>query len=212
MPAVAAGVIPRRGRPLRSATRRPLADTDRQTRTVALPPGRGLLSRLRLDTSSIEGSSRADARSTSSVMRHLPTDSRASPSRSLERGGSARPAVQTDGGTDPAYRTDVTLKVPEAALVRSVRIVEGRLVLSSLHGFVTADSAAARSRRQVSRVTFGSSPASAMSSSRARGCYPTASCACARSMATCGSRSMKCPPTRASWRWRSTARSARTSH
>jgi hypothetical protein len=117
-----------------------LADIKRQTRTVPLPPGRGITLEITIGQVAIEGSSRADAEI--EIVRHAPSaDGFARiPVEVTEEAEEVRVrAVQTDGGTDPAYRTDVTLKVPESALVRSVRIVEGRLVLSSLHGSVTAD-------------------------------------------------------------------------
>lgn len=46
-------------------------------------------------------------------------------------------ARQTDG-TDPAYRADVTVRLPRAALIELVQIVEGRLVIDGFTGSVTA--------------------------------------------------------------------------
>jgi DUF4097 and DUF4098 domain-containing protein YvlB len=117
-----------------------LADTDRQTRTVALPAGRGISLEITIGRVTIEGSNRADAQI--EIVRHAPTAEGFSriPVEVVEEEAEVRVrGLQSDGATDPAYRTDVTLRVPEAALVRSVRIVEGHLELSSLSGSVTAD-------------------------------------------------------------------------
>lgn len=41
-------------------------------------------------------------------------------------------AVQAEGGTDPALRADVVVRVPRAALIEKVHVIEGRIVI---HGF-----------------------------------------------------------------------------
>ena len=117
-----------------------LADTDRQTRTVALPAGRGISLEITIGRVTIQGSNRADAQI--EIVRHAPTAEGFAriPVEIVEDEAEVRVrGLQSDGATDPAYRTDVTLRVPELALVRSVRIVEGHLELSSLSGAVTAD-------------------------------------------------------------------------
>jgi DUF4097 and DUF4098 domain-containing protein YvlB len=48
-------------------------------------------------------------------------------------------AVQAEGGTDIAFRSDVTVRVPHAASIRAIRIMEGRLTLASLRGSVDAE-------------------------------------------------------------------------
>ena len=117
-----------------------LADTDRQTRTVALPAGRGISLEITIGRVTIQGSNRADAQI--EIVRHAPTAEGFAriPVEIVEDEAEVRVrGLQSDGATDPAYRTDVTLRVPELVLVRSVRIVEGHLELSSLSGSVTAD-------------------------------------------------------------------------
>jgi hypothetical protein len=47
--------------------------------------------------------------------------------------------LQADGGTDPSYRTDLILRVPRAATLAAVRIMEGRLTLTSFEGHINAD-------------------------------------------------------------------------
>jgi DUF4097 and DUF4098 domain-containing protein YvlB len=48
-------------------------------------------------------------------------------------------AVQSDGGTDPAFRTDVTLHVPRDAKLGPIHVLEGRVTLTSLHGSIALD-------------------------------------------------------------------------
>lgn len=117
-----------------------LADTDRQTRTVALPPGRGLSLEITIGRVAIEGSNRSDAQI--EIVRHAPSADGFTqiPVEITEDEADVRiRAVQADGATDPAYRSDVTLRIPESAAVRSVRIAEGHLTLSALRGSITAD-------------------------------------------------------------------------
>jgi hypothetical protein len=116
------------------------AATDTQTRTVALPAGRGLSLEITVGEVRIEGSARADA--VIEITRRTPTaDGLARvPVEIVEEEADVRiRGVQIEGGTDPAYRTDVILRVPSTALLKSIRIVEGRLVLSGLENSVTAD-------------------------------------------------------------------------
>ena len=116
------------------------AETDRQIRTVALPPGRALSLEITIGRVVIEGSKRTDAQI--EIVRHAPSAEGFTriPVEITEEQGEVRiKAVQSDGATDPAYRSDVTLRLPESALVRSVRILEGHLTLSALHGSITAD-------------------------------------------------------------------------
>jgi hypothetical protein len=116
------------------------AETDRQSRTFALPPARTISVEITIGTVRIEGSSRADA--AVEIVRHAPSaeDLTRIPVEIQEDGVEVRiRAQQADGGTNPALRTDVTLRVPHGAKVRPVRVVEGRLEVSALHGEITAD-------------------------------------------------------------------------
>jgi DUF4097 and DUF4098 domain-containing protein YvlB len=116
------------------------ADTDRQTRTISLPPGRGLSLEITIGHVAIEGSNRNDAQI--EIVRHAPSaDGFARiPVEVTEEEADVRiRAVQADGATDPAFRSDVTLRIPESAVLRSVRIMEGHLTLSALRGSISAD-------------------------------------------------------------------------
>jgi hypothetical protein len=116
------------------------ADTDRQTRTVPLPPGRAITLEITVGRVVIEGASRSDAQI--EIVRHAPSSEGLAriPVEIVEEEAGVRiRGLQADGATDPAYRTDVTLRVPESAVIESVKIVEGHLTLSALHGSVTAD-------------------------------------------------------------------------
>ena len=117
-----------------------LADTDRQTRTLPLPPGRSISLDITIGEVRIEGSSRTDAMI--EIVRHAPDAAGLTrvPVSIDEIESEIRiRGVQVDGGTDPALRTDMTLRVPHDAVLRSVRILEGRLTLAELTGAVTAD-------------------------------------------------------------------------
>ncbi len=116
------------------------ADTDRQTRTVALPPERGISLDITIGHVRIEGTSQSAA--VVEIVRQAPSAEALAriPIEVVEEASDVRiRAVQADGGTDPALRTDVTLRVPAAAIVRSVRVAEGRLTISGLRGAIAAD-------------------------------------------------------------------------
>ena len=116
------------------------AAADTQSRTVALPPARGLSVDVTIGSVRVEGSSRTDA--LIEIVRHAPDDGALSrlPVEIVEEENDVRVRVlQPEGGTDPALRSDVTLRVPQAALLRSIRIVEGKLTLQALSGSITAD-------------------------------------------------------------------------
>ena len=48
-------------------------------------------------------------------------------------------ALQTDDTTDPAFRADVTLRVPRTAVIERVQVLEGRIDVSDFSGALTAD-------------------------------------------------------------------------
>jgi hypothetical protein len=115
-------------------------DTDRQTRTFPLPPARAISLEITVGNVTIEGSDRSDA--VIEIVRHAPTSDALAkiPVQIDEEELEIRlRGAQPDSGTDPSLRTDITLRVPHQAVLRSVRIMEGRLSLSGLRGAVTAD-------------------------------------------------------------------------
>jgi hypothetical protein len=116
------------------------AETDRQIRTVALPPGRTLALEITIGDVRIEGSGRSDG--LIEVVRHAPTTARLDEVPLVIEETATDVlirAAQKDGGTDPALRSDVVLRVPHHAVLRSVQIAEGALQVSALNGAITAD-------------------------------------------------------------------------
>jgi hypothetical protein len=117
-----------------------VAATDRQTRTLPLPAGRAISLDITIGQVRIEGATGGDA--VIEIVRHAPTVEQLAriPVEIEEDAAEIRiRGAQAEGGTDPALRTDITLRVPHHAIVRSVRIVEGRLTLVALSGAITAD-------------------------------------------------------------------------
>ena len=115
------------------------ADTDRQSRTVALPAGRTLGLEITIGTVRIEGWSRPEA--SIEIVRHAPSASAFAriPVEIVEEPHVRIRVLQADAGTDPALRTDVTLRVPHDAHLSAVRIMEGSLTVSELRGAITAE-------------------------------------------------------------------------
>lgn len=116
------------------------AQTDRQTRRFALPPGRTLAVELTIGDVVIMGAERQDA--DVEVVRQAPSsgDLARVPLEVVESDGSIDiRVVQTDGGRDPALRSTVTVRLPRAAQVPRVRVAEGQIRLSGLAGSITAE-------------------------------------------------------------------------
>lgn len=85
----------------------------------------------------IVGSPRTDARL--EVVRRAPTEAglKRIPVDIEETDSDVRVrAVQANGNTEAAFRTDVTLHVPHSARLGPIRVLEGRVTLSMLHGAV----------------------------------------------------------------------------
>lgn len=114
--------------------------TDRHQRVVPLPPGRALAIEVTIGAVRIDGWDRPDAdiaierRAPSAAgFSRLPIVIDEADTRVTVR------AIQADGATDPAYRADVVVRLPRAAAVDAVRVLEGRVALNGLSGTVTAD-------------------------------------------------------------------------
>jgi DUF4097 and DUF4098 domain-containing protein YvlB len=114
--------------------------TDRQTRTLPLPEGRALSIEVTVGSVRIDGWDRTDAEIVvdrrvpmAADQARLPIVIDDTPARIAIR------AVQSEHGTDAALRADIVVRVPRAALIEIVRVMEGRLVLNGLRGSVTAD-------------------------------------------------------------------------
>lgn len=116
------------------------AATDRQTRTVPLPDGRALSVTLTVGSLRVRGESRADARieiertaPSEAALAQWPIGIDEAPSRvhvSL---------TPPDAATDPAYRTDVTLRVPRGAALGPLRLMEGPVDLHALDGAIDVE-------------------------------------------------------------------------
>jgi hypothetical protein len=118
----------------------PAAMTDTQTRTVPLPEGRALSLEVTIGQVRITGAPGAEA--VIEIEREAPDpDGLAKiPIELVEDDKRVRVrTVQLEGGTDPALKTNITIRLPHAAVINDVRIVEGGLRLSRLSGTVTGD-------------------------------------------------------------------------
>ena len=107
---------------------------------MALAPTRTLALELTIGDLSIVGSPRSDAQI--EIIRRAPTAAGLAriPVTVAETAGELRVrAVQSNGGTDPAFRTDVTLHVPRDAKLGPIHVLEGRVTLTSLHGSIALD-------------------------------------------------------------------------
>ena len=114
--------------------------TDRHTRTLPLPEGRALVIEVTVGSVRIEGWDRAEAEI--AIERHVPTAAHQArlpiviediPSRVVIR------ALQAGGGTDPALHAEIVVRVPRAALIERVHVMEGRLAITGFSGSITAD-------------------------------------------------------------------------
>lgn len=112
----------------------------RQTWTIAMPEGRALSVAITVGNVRIFGEARDDA--LIEVVRTAPSAAALARIPAVLDEGEEHiqvSALQADDGTDPAYRTDVTLRVPRTAHLRSITIVEGRLDLERFTGRITAE-------------------------------------------------------------------------
>ena len=113
--------------------------TDRQSRTVALPQGKAVSIDVTIGNVRIDGWDKDDAEVV--VERHAPSSPQLTRVPLTIEDSPARLAIsarQLDGATDPAYRADVTVRVPRATLIERIQIVEGRLSVNGLNGSITA--------------------------------------------------------------------------
>jgi hypothetical protein len=116
------------------------AATDRQSRTFPVAPAGLLLLEMAVGDLTIVGSSRVDAQI--DVVRRTPTDAdlKRIPVLFEQTGDIIRVrALQQNGGTDPELRTDVTLHVPHRARLGRMRVFEGRVTLTALHGEIALE-------------------------------------------------------------------------
>ena len=114
--------------------------TDRLAKTVALPPGKPLSIEITVGTVRIEGWDKADAEIT--IERRAPSAADLPRLPLVIDDTAARVsirALQADGATDPALRADVVVRVPRAAAIDRVHVLEGRITVNGFAGTLTAD-------------------------------------------------------------------------
>ena len=116
-----------------------LAATDRQTRTLPLPPERTLSIDLTVGTVRIEGSDRSDVELV--IERHAPTDDLLAripvsiderPRAVLVKG------LQAGGASNPALKVTIVARVPRQATIEQIDILEGGLTIDQFNGHLTA--------------------------------------------------------------------------
>ena len=122
------------------AHRANLDDSDQHRRVITLPPGKTLSIEVTVGSVRIEGSDRTDAEIT--IERHAPAAAHFARLPIVIDDTPARAGVrvtQLDGGTDPALRTDVMVRVPRAAAIDRVQVLEGRISVDRFAGTLNAD-------------------------------------------------------------------------
>ena len=72
-------------------------------------------------------------------------------------------ALQTENTTDPAIRADVTVRLPRAAAVDHVQVLEGRIAITGFSGRISADIRRGPIEARICPARCGSRPASARS-------------------------------------------------
>jgi DUF4097 and DUF4098 domain-containing protein YvlB len=114
--------------------------TDRQTQTIPLPAGKTLSIEVTIGTVRIDGWDKPDVEIV--VERRAPSQAQLTRVplviEDLPAKVSVR-AVQTDNATDPAFRADVTVRVPRRAVIDRVQVLEGRIAIEGVSGALTAD-------------------------------------------------------------------------
>jgi DUF4097 and DUF4098 domain-containing protein YvlB len=114
--------------------------TDRQAQTVLLPAGKTLSIEITIGTVRIEGSDKPDAEII--VERHAPSAAQLARVPLAIDDTAARVivrALQTENTTDPAFRADVTVRLPRSAAIDRVQVLEGRIVVEGFSGRISAD-------------------------------------------------------------------------
>jgi hypothetical protein len=117
-----------------------MEDSDKQSRVITLPAGKPLSIEVTVGSVRIEGSDRTDAEIT--IERHAPAAALFARLPVVIDDTPARASVrvtQLDGGTDPALRADVTVRVPRGATIDRVQVLEGRIAVTRFGGTLNAD-------------------------------------------------------------------------
>jgi hypothetical protein len=113
---------------------------DAQTRVVPLPAGKSLAIEITVGDLRIEGWDKPEVEI--AIERRAPSTAQLDIIPVVFEDSPARLAVrviQANGGTDPAFRSDITVRVPNAAVIDRVQVLEGRIAVSRFSGTLTAD-------------------------------------------------------------------------
>ena len=114
--------------------------TDRQTKIVALPEGRPLVIEITIGAVRVEGWDKPDVEVT--VERRAPTAAqltRVPVSIAEVPPGLVISALQADNATDPALRSDVTVRLPRTATIERLQVFEGRIAIDDFTGSITGN-------------------------------------------------------------------------
>jgi DUF4097 and DUF4098 domain-containing protein YvlB len=117
-----------------------MAAKDTQTRIVPLPPGKSLAIEITVGHIRIEGWDKADVQLV--IERDAPSTAQLELLPIAIDDASSRVSVrvvQPNGGTDPLLRSDITVRVPQSAVIDRVQVLEGRIVINRFAGTLTAD-------------------------------------------------------------------------
>lgn len=113
---------------------------DTQSRSIPLPAGKTLAIEATVANVRIEGWDKSDAEITierhapsAELLARLPVTIDDAPARVAIR------AIQADGQTDPDYRCDIVVRLPRAAVIDRVQVLEGRITVTRFTGTLTAD-------------------------------------------------------------------------
>ena len=114
--------------------------TDTQSRSIPLPAGKTLAIDATIANVRIEGWDKPDAEITierhapsAELLANLPVTIDDTPARVSVR------AIQAGGQTDPAYRSDIVVRLPRAAVIDRLQVMEGRITVTRFTGTLTAD-------------------------------------------------------------------------
>ncbi|HTK28514.1 MAG TPA: hypothetical protein VL309_03130 [Vicinamibacterales bacterium] len=114
--------------------------TDRTVRTIPLQADTAISLDATIASLSITGSDRQDA--AVEIVRHAPSSAdlgRYPVTIDAGAAGVHIAAIQDGEGRDPALKSDITLLVPAAARLTSIRVFEGRVKLANLRGACDVD-------------------------------------------------------------------------
>ena len=114
--------------------------SDKQSRVIPLPAGKTLSIEVTVGSVRIEGADRNDAEIV--IERHAPGAAQLALLPIVIDDTPARAGIrvtQLDGATDPALRADVIMRVPRAAALDRVQVLEGRISVNRFAGTLNAD-------------------------------------------------------------------------